>query len=112
MLPKIQTRPARRLIRSATTALATALLMLACAAPAMAQDDTMKPIDIPAQPNAIVLNTGPLPGATAKESWHTQYGSFFARNVTVATLTSCLTRQRPRAPPLSSHPVAASVPCL
>lgn len=90
MTPKTQTRPARGLIRSATTALATALLMLACAATAMAQDDTMKPIDIPAQPNAIVLNTGPLPGATAKESWHTQYGSFFARNVTVATLTPFL----------------------
>lgn len=89
MTPKIQNRPARRFIRSATTALA-ALLVLGCAAPALAQDDTMTPIAIPDQPNAIVLNTGPLPGATAKESWHTQYGSFFARNVTVATLTPFL----------------------
>jgi acetyl esterase/lipase len=57
---------------------------------ANAADDKMTPIAIPAQPNAIVLDTGPLPGATAKESWHSQYGSVFARNVTVATLTPFL----------------------
>ncbi len=57
---------------------------------AHAQDDKMVPIATPAQPNAIVLNTGPLPGATAPESWHSQYKSVFARNVTVATLTPFL----------------------
>ncbi len=57
---------------------------------AQAQDDKMVPIATPAQPNAIVLNTGPLPGATAPESWHSQYKSVFARNVTVATLTPFL----------------------
>jgi acetyl esterase/lipase len=57
------------------------------AAPVFAQNDAMTPIAIPAQPSAIELGTGALPGAKAKESWHTQYGSFFARNVTVATLT-------------------------
>jgi acetyl esterase/lipase len=46
----------------------------------------MVAIEIPAQPDAIVLGTGPLPGATAPEVWHSQYGSMFARNVTVATL--------------------------
>ena len=82
----------RRLIRAAATALAAGLLALTCsvATPALALDDTMTPIAIPAQPNAIVLNTGPLPGATAKETWHSQYGSVFARNVTVATLTPFL----------------------
>lgn len=60
------------------------------AAPALAQDDNMTPIAIPAQPDAIVLGTGALPGATAAEAWHTQYGSLFARNVTVATLTPFL----------------------
>lgn len=50
----------------------------------------MTPIAVPAQPNAIPLNTGPLPGATSKESWHSQYGSVFARNVTEATLTPFL----------------------
>lgn len=52
--------------------------------------DKMVPIDIPAQPDAIELGTGPLPGATAAESWHSQYNSKFARNVTVATLTPFL----------------------
>jgi acetyl esterase/lipase len=67
-------------------------ITLACAlgAPALAQADKMVPIAIPAQPNAIELGTGPLPGATVSESWHSQYGSVFARNVTVATLTPFL----------------------
>src|SRR5690606_6724329 len=33
---------------------------------------------------------GPLPGAKNPETWHKQYGSHFARNVTVATLTPFL----------------------
>ncbi|MEJ5187927.1 alpha/beta hydrolase [Treponema sp. J25] len=53
-------------------------------------DDTMTPIAIPDQPNAIELGTPPLPNAKAPESWHSQYGSRFARNVTVATLTPFL----------------------
>jgi acetyl esterase/lipase len=69
---------------------ATVLLALASAQLAMAQGDQMKPIAIPAQPSAIPLKTGPLPGATVKESWHSQYGSAFARNVTEATLTPFL----------------------
>lgn len=69
---------------------AMALLALASARPALAQDDKMKPIAIPAQPTAIPLKTGALPGATVKESWHSQYGSMFARNVTEATLTPFL----------------------
>ncbi|NJC34133.1 acetyl esterase/lipase [Sphingomonas jejuensis] len=67
-----------------------AAMIGAAAVPAMAQDDRMTPIAIPAQPQAIELGTGPLPGATANESWHQQYGSRFARNVTVATLTPFL----------------------
>lgn len=64
----------------------------ACAVvlPAAAQNDRMTPLATPAQPDAIALGTGPLPGATVPESWHTQYGSVFARNVTVATLTPFL----------------------
>ena len=67
-------------------------LALACAlgAPAMAQNDKMTPVATPAQPAAITLNTGALPGATVAESWHSQYNSVFARNVTVATLTPFL----------------------
>jgi acetyl esterase/lipase len=72
--------------------LTAAALAASCAlsAPANAQDDTMTPIATPAQVDAIVLGTGPLPGATVPESWHRQYGSAFARNVTVATLTPYL----------------------
>ena len=62
----------------------------ALATPALAQNDKMTPTPIPAQPNAIELGTGPLPGATAPEVWHSQYGSAFARNVTVATITPFL----------------------
>ena len=53
---------------------------------ATVSNDKMAAIKIPAQPDAIELGTGPLPGATTPESWHSQYGSLFARNVTVATL--------------------------
>jgi acetyl esterase/lipase len=70
-----------------------AILAVACtsAAPTFAkQNDKMTPIAIPAQPNAIELGTPPLPDAKAQESWHSQYGSQFARNVTVATLTPFL----------------------
>src|SRR5512142_617055 len=63
----------------------------ACAAPVFAQrNDAMTPIATPDQPNAIEIGTGPLPGAKAQESWHSQYGSKFARNVTVATITPFL----------------------
>jgi len=62
----------------------------ALAAPAQAQDNRMTPIATPSQPNAIEIGTGPLPGAKNPESWHSQYGSQFARNVTVATLTPFL----------------------
>jgi acetyl esterase/lipase len=79
------TRRLTRLLGAAVIACAYAL-----AAPAHAQNDKMTPIAIPAQPDAIVLNTGALPGAKAQESWHSQYGSVFARNVTVATLTPFL----------------------
>lgn len=58
--------------------------------PALAQTDIMAPIAIPAQPGAIVLDTGKLPASSAPEAWHSQYGSVFARNVTVATLTPFL----------------------
>lgn len=50
----------------------------------------MTAIDTPSQPNAIEIGTGSLPGATNPESWHSQYGSKFARNVTIATLTPFL----------------------
>ncbi len=78
--------PAWRLRHTAMSIAATCVL----AAPALAQKDKMTPVATPPQPNAIDVGTAPLPGATARESWHSQYGSLFARNVTVATLTPYL----------------------
>jgi len=77
-------------IGSLCARLAALGLALALAGAAQAQDDKMTPIPVPAQPNAIELGTGVLPGATSPESWHSQYKSVFARNVTVATLTPFL----------------------
>src|SRR3712207_6592654 len=81
-----------RLVRSACRGTAAITIAIACtlAVPAQAQNDKMTPVATPAQANAIELGTGPLPGATASEAWHSQYGSLFARNVTVATLTPFL----------------------
>ncbi|WP_288936332.1 alpha/beta hydrolase [uncultured Sphingomonas sp.] len=65
-------------------------ILAALAAPALAQDDRMTPIATPSQQDAIALDTGALPNAPIGESWHRQYGSRFARNVTQATLTPFL----------------------
>lgn len=70
----------------------TAAALALVGSPAAAQNDRMTPIETPGQPNAIALNTGPLPGASTPEAWHSQYGSVFARNVTEATLTPFLPR--------------------
>src|SRR5688500_19594306 len=76
---------------STTSLMVAALAFIAViVTPARSQNDKMTPIATPSQPNAIELGTGPLPGAKNPESWHTQYGSKFARNVTVATLTPFL----------------------
>jgi acetyl esterase/lipase len=65
-------------------------LLIGLATMSNAQNDKMTPIEIPKQPGAIELGTGKLPGNDAPEAWHSQYGSKFARNVTVATLTPFL----------------------
>ena len=76
-----------RLLRVASKLTCVALITaFPLVQPAMAQNDKMVSIPIPTQPDVIELSTGPLPGATVSESWHKQYGSMFARNVTVATL--------------------------
>jgi acetyl esterase/lipase len=92
MLPMIHRSSLAHRVRRACLRSAAAALVATCAvaAPAYAQSDRMVPIQIPAQPDAIPLKTGALPGAKAKESWHSQYNSVFARNVTEATLTPFL----------------------
>ncbi|HEY6184225.1 MAG TPA: hypothetical protein VIW67_18405, partial [Terriglobales bacterium] len=71
-------------------AVAGLALVAVLALRAHAQNDKMTPIVTPSQPNAIELGTGPLPNAKNPEVWHSQYGSQFARNVTIATLTPYL----------------------
>jgi acetyl esterase/lipase len=98
-------RPIRalQLLRSFGKRLTAVALLTACllAQPVRAQPsdpasapkvpaDKMVAIETPAQPDAVELGTGPLPDATTPETWHRQYGSKFARNVTVATLTPFL----------------------
>lgn len=56
----------------------------------MGQDGTIYPLDAPAEPNAILLNTGGVENQPAKESWFRQWGDPMARNITVATLTPFL----------------------
>jgi acetyl esterase/lipase len=62
----------------------------AFASSASAQDGTIYPLDAPAEPNAIPLNTGGVENQPAKESWFRQWGEPMVRNVTDATLTPYL----------------------
>jgi len=57
---------------------------------AIAQEPPKTPIEAPAEPNAIPLDTGGVDGQTAKESWYKQWGDPFVRNVSRATLTPFL----------------------
>ncbi|HMW73333.1 MAG TPA: hypothetical protein PKD17_16000, partial [Cellvibrionaceae bacterium] len=88
--------PRKTLFNRFLIGLTLALSAFSCqiATRAFAVDEVMTPITTPAQPTAIELGTGPLADATAQESWHRQFGSVFARNVTVATLTPFLPSKR------------------
>src|SRR5580698_3957479 len=55
-----------------------------------AQDGAIYPLEAPAEPNAIALNTGGVADQPAKESWFRQWGEPMVRNVTTATLTPFL----------------------
>ena len=61
--------------------------LIAVASPAFAQDGAIYPLDAPAEPNAIPLNTGGVENQPASESWFRQWGEPMVRNVTEATLT-------------------------
>jgi acetyl esterase/lipase len=64
--------------------------LLGFAATALAQDGTIYPLEAPAEPNAIPLNTGGVENQPAKESWFRQWGEPMVRNVSAATLTPFL----------------------
>src|SRR5688500_13472704 len=68
----------------------SAALAAMLATPALAQDPPKTPIEAPAEPNAIPLETGGVEGQTAKETWYKQWGDPFVRNVSRATLTPFL----------------------
>ena len=57
---------------------------------ATAADGTAYPLDAPAEPDAIPLNTGGVENQPAKESWFRQWGEPMVRNVSTATLTPYL----------------------
>lgn len=57
---------------------------------AIAQDGTIYPLETPAEPNAIPLNTGGVANQPAQETWFRQWGDPMARNITKATLTPFL----------------------
>ena len=79
------------LIGTATLAslLVFAASALVFAAPAVAQDGTIYPLEAP-EPNAIPLGTGGVEGQTAPETWFRQWGDPMARNVSTATPTPFL----------------------
>ena len=75
-----------------TTLIKTALFafLLVAVAPVMAQDGTIYPLNAPAEPNAIPLNTGGVDNQPAPETWFRQWGDPMARNISAATLTPFL----------------------
>ena len=89
-LSSLWTKPSFAGVFTSRLVVASLAFVAVLAAPAQAQDNRMTPIPTPSQPTAIEIGTGPLPDAKNPESWHSQYGSRFARNVTVATLTPFL----------------------
>jgi acetyl esterase/lipase len=66
------------------------LAALLASSSALAQEPPKTPIEAPAEPNAIPLETGGVEGQTAKETWYKQWGDPFVRNVSRATLTPFL----------------------
>src|SRR6186713_477776 len=72
------------------TFISAGLAAMLAATMAYAQEPPKTPIEAPAEPNAIVLETGGVEGQTVKESWYKQWGDPFVRNVSRATLTPFL----------------------
>ena len=81
------TIPLPRMHLFKTAALASLLVL---ATSAVAQDGTIYPLETPAEPNAIPLNTGGVENQPARETWFRQWGDPMARNITAATLTPFL----------------------
>jgi len=80
---------ARSTHNPATSSIVVALLLLIVTL-ATAQDGTIYPLNAPAEPNAIPLNTGGVEDQSAPETWFRQWGDPMARNISKATLTPFL----------------------
>lgn len=72
------------------TSIPAAVCLITLVALARAQDGTIYPLEAPAEPNAIPLNTGGVENQPAEESWFRQWGEPMVRNVSNATLTPFL----------------------
>jgi len=70
--------------------ISVALAVTFVAMPAFSEDPPKIPMEAPAEPNAIPLETGGVEGQSAKETWYKQWGDPFVRNVSRATLTPFL----------------------
>ena len=64
--------------------------LLVFASTVLAQDGTIYPLEIPAEPKAIPLGTGGVENQPAPETWFRQWGDPMARNISKATLTPFL----------------------
>lgn len=78
-------------IKMTQTAILVTLLLAATIA--IAQDGTIYPLETPAEPNAIKLETGGVENQPAPETWFRQWGDPMARNISVATLTPFLPKK-------------------
>ena len=77
----------KRISKLTTT---TLVVLLVFATAAFGQDGTIYPLEAPAEPNAIPLNTGGVENQPAPETWFRQWGDPMARNISAATLTPFL----------------------
>ena len=73
-----------------TAIMSIGLTAMFAAAAAFSQEPPKTPIEAPAEPDAIPLDTGGVEGQTAKETWYRQWGDPIVRNVSRATLTPFL----------------------
>jgi acetyl esterase/lipase len=69
------------------------IILLLFAEVIIGQDGTIYPLDTPAEPNAISLQTGGVAGQSTTETWFRQWGDPMARNITSATLTPFFPKQ-------------------
>jgi hypothetical protein len=86
----LRSRKRRQVMSFSRVAIIRVGLAMLLASSAFSQEPPKTPIEAPAEPDAIPLDTGGVEGQTAKETWYKQWGDPFVRNVSRATLTPFL----------------------